>query len=304
MTSKAKKEQSEASYSNNRPKQSYTHVVAYKPSPSREGAGQMFYMSKTDPKGAKAGASFATSCIPYVGDAKDIQEAVTGKDLITGEKLSGIDRALTITAAGLPVVSGPMLKSVKEGGTIAVKKTPDALKGAEKIIKKNAPKVKKVANKTDEAKDIAKVMQDVTEVKKANKTEKLLGNKEVLDVKNGRDVPNAVSNSVKLQEVCDIATNYKLSEDTFDNHILERHGANSTYNKSHFNSDFDIKDGIDTTLKGDNFIAKSNTGGRGGYIFEQTFKEPIGNNSKGKPICTLKVVIDESGNVITAFPKK
>ena len=96
------------------------------------------------------------------------------------------------------------------------------------------------------------MIQDVTKVKKANKTEKLLGNKKVLDVKNSRDVPNAVSkgsNSAKLQEVCDIANNYKLSEDTFNNHILERHGANSTYNKSHFNSDFDIKDGIDTTLK-------------------------------------------------------
>ncbi len=49
----------------------------------------MVYTTKTDPKGAKAGASFATSCIPYVGDAKDIQEAVTGKDLITGKKLTG-----------------------------------------------------------------------------------------------------------------------------------------------------------------------------------------------------------------------
>lgn len=154
-----KKDPSEASYSNNRPEKSYTHVVAYKPSPSREGAGQMFYMSKTDPKGAKAGASFATSCIPYVGDAKDIQKAVTGKDLITGKKLTDGDRLLTIAAAGLPVVSEPMLKSVKEGGTIAVKKAPDALKGAEKLIKKNAPKVKKIANKTDVAEDTAKAMK-------------------------------------------------------------------------------------------------------------------------------------------------
>ena len=84
-TSTSKKDASEASYSNNRPKQSYTHVVAYTPTASREGAGQMFYRNKTEPKGAKAGASFATSCIPYLGDAKDIQEAVTGKDLITGK---------------------------------------------------------------------------------------------------------------------------------------------------------------------------------------------------------------------------
>ena len=109
----------------------------------------------------------------------------------------------------------------------------------------------------------------------------------------------------KLQEVFDTADNYNLSDDTFNNHILERHGANFVYsNKSHFNADFDIKAGIDSTLRGDNFIVKSNTGGRSGYIFEQTFKDAIGVNSKGKPIYTLKVVIDESGNVITAFPKK
>lgn len=109
----------------------------------------------------------------------------------------------------------------------------------------------------------------------------------------------------KLQEIFDIADNYNLSDDTFNNHILERHGPNSAYsNKSHFNADFDIKSAIDSTLKGDNFIAKANTGGRSGYIFEQTFKNSIGVNSKGKPIYTLKVVIDDIGNVITAFPKK
>ena len=49
----------------------------------------MFYMSRTNPTGAKEGASFGMSLIPYAGDAKDIQEAVTGKDLITGKKLTG-----------------------------------------------------------------------------------------------------------------------------------------------------------------------------------------------------------------------
>ncbi|NLP14933.1 MAG: hypothetical protein GX383_10785, partial [Clostridium sp.] len=109
----------------------------------------------------------------------------------------------------------------------------------------------------------------------------------------------------KLKEVFNTAENYNLSDDTFNNHILDRHGSNSAYNnKSHFNTDFDIKAGIDSTLKGDNFIVKPNTGERSGYIFEQTFKDAIGVNSKGKPLYTLKVVIDEGGNVITAFPKK
>ena len=111
-------------------------------------------------------------------------------------------------------------------------------------------------------------------------------------------------NSV-LQEVFDIADDYKLSDDVFENHILDRHGSKSLYgNKSHFNSNFDIRDGIDSTLKGENFIVKSNTGGRDGYIFEQTFTDPIGVNTKGKSLYTIKVVIDADGNVITAFPKK
>ena len=113
------------------------------------------------------------------------------------------------------------------------------------------------------------------------------------------------SSASKIQEVLDIADNYKLSDDTLNNHILDRHGPNSVYrNKSYFNSEFDIKGGIDSTLKGDNFVVGPNTAGRDGYIFEQTFTNPIGTNSKGKPLYTLKVVIDEAGHVITAFPKK
>ena len=170
-TSTSKKDAREASYSNNRPKQSYTHVVAYTPTASREGAGQMFYRSKTDPKGAKAGASFATSCIPYLGDAKDIQEAVTGKDLITGKKLTGGERVLTITAATLPVVSGPMLKGAVKGGKVAVKEVPGAVKKAGTLIKKNASKVKKAVKNTDVAKDTAKVMKEKP-VKKAKDARK------------------------------------------------------------------------------------------------------------------------------------
>ena len=109
----------------------------------------------------------------------------------------------------------------------------------------------------------------------------------------------------KFQEVFDLADNYTLSDNTFNNHILDRHGPNSSYgNKSHFNLDFDIIDGIDSTLTGSNFVVGSNTAGREGYIFEQTFTNPVGVNSKGKPLYTLKVVIDEAGNIITAFPKK
>lgn len=58
---------------------------------------------------------------------------------------------------------------------------------------------------------------------------------------------------------------------------MDRHGPNSTFHKkSHFDNDFDIRKGIDETLKSDKSIVKPNTSGRDGYIFEQTFTSPIG----------------------------
>ena len=59
------------------------------------------------------------------------------------------------------------------------------------------------------------------------------------------------------------ADNYTLTDDTYNNHILPRHGSNSTYsNKCHFDANFDIKAEIDKLLKGDDFILKPNTDGR------------------------------------------
>lgn len=114
-----------------------------------------------------------------------------------------------------------------------------------------------------------------------------------------------VSNPSKLSEVSDIANSYKLDANQYENHIVDRHGPNSTFsNKSKFNSNFDIKKGIDETLTSPNSIIKPNTNGRGGYIFESSYDNPIGINGKGKELNTLKVAIDKNGNVITAFPKK
>ncbi|WP_434798210.1 hypothetical protein [Terrisporobacter vanillatitrophus] len=45
--------------------------------------------------------------------------------------------------------------------------------------------------------------------------------------------------------------------------FVDRHGSSSTYkNKPSFNENFDIKSGINSTLKGRNSVVKSNTGGR------------------------------------------
>lgn len=72
----------------------------------------------------------------------------------------------------------------------------------------------------------------------------------------------------------------------------------------HFLFWFNIKEAIDKTLKGDFSVIKPNTKGRDGFIFEQTFSNPIGKNKKGKPLYTLKIVISSVGKIITAFPKK
>ena len=65
--------------------------------------------------GFKDGLSLIIGFIPTIGDLKDWQEAVTGKDLITGENLSGTDRILTAVAASLPIVGG---KAVREAAGI------------------------------------------------------------------------------------------------------------------------------------------------------------------------------------------
>ncbi|MGF7044879.1 hypothetical protein M2142_001866, partial [Fusobacterium sp. PH5-29] len=113
------------------------------------------------------------------------------------------------------------------------------------------------------------------------------------------------SNS-QLQKAFDVADKYNLSDSVYKDHIITRHGPESTsyLNKSKFNSNFDIKKGIDNALKNSNSIIKPNTKGRSGYIFEYTYSNSIGINTKGKPINTIKVVVDPNGNITTAFPKK
>lgn len=123
------------------------------------------------------------------------------------------------------------------------------------------------------------------------------------------DVPVLVHNydndTIPFEEPFNAADNYQLSDDTFNNHILDRHGPNSSYSgKSHFNSNFNIRDGIDSTLTGDNSILRPNTNNRDGWIFEQTFSYSIGEDPRGRSLYTLKVVIDSLGNVVTAFPKR
>ena len=51
---------------------------------------------------------------PLTGDAIDIGESFTGKNIFTNEKLSTLDRTLTIGAMFLPVVSGKIARKVSK----------------------------------------------------------------------------------------------------------------------------------------------------------------------------------------------
>lgn len=105
-----------------------------------------------------------------------------------------------------------------------------------------------------------------------------------------------------FKTVFKIADNYKLTDYQFKNHILKLHGANSQIAmKSKFFRSFSIKKGIDDTLKGGDSFVIPNTIGRPGFIFIKKYDTPIGYVN-GKEANYLKVVIDETGRVITAFP--
>ncbi len=101
------------------------------------------------------------------------------------------------------------------------------------------------------------------------------------------------------------ADRYILSNKTLFDHVLARHGPQSTVpGKSRFVKDFDVRSGIDFVLKSADARIRANTEGRRGYIFEVTYRTKIGISPERKPLKTLRVVIDEGGRVITAFPVK
>ena len=65
----------------------------------------------------REGASIVVSLVPVVGDYKDVQEFVTGVDLITGEHLSREERILTGVAVLIPIVSAVLIrKGIKAVG--------------------------------------------------------------------------------------------------------------------------------------------------------------------------------------------
>ena len=77
---------------------------------------------KYDQIGAvKEVSSFGISLIPGLGDAKDLQEAIGGMDLITEKKLSALERVLAGACVIVPVVSGSMVRIAGKNANIAEK---------------------------------------------------------------------------------------------------------------------------------------------------------------------------------------
>ena len=77
---------------------------------------------KDDQIGAvKEVSSFGISLIPGLGDAKYLQEAIGGMDLITGKKLSALERVLAGACVIVPVVSGSMVRIAGKNAEIAEK---------------------------------------------------------------------------------------------------------------------------------------------------------------------------------------
>jgi hypothetical protein len=70
---------------------------------------------------AKEIGSFGISLIPLVGDGKDLQESISGLDLITGKKLSALERVLAGACVIVPVVSGSMVRTAGKNADIAEK---------------------------------------------------------------------------------------------------------------------------------------------------------------------------------------
>ncbi|MBQ3600182.1 MAG: pre-toxin TG domain-containing protein, partial [Lachnospiraceae bacterium] len=80
--------------------------------------------------------------VPVVGDIKDVQEAVTGVDLVTGERLSKVERGISLACMLIPIVNGKM---VIKGGKKLLRigsEIPGAVIKVGNVVTKNTAKYK------------------------------------------------------------------------------------------------------------------------------------------------------------------
>ncbi|MCF2620186.1 hypothetical protein JQM63_10225 [Oscillibacter valericigenes] len=142
-----------------------------------------------------------------------------------------------------------------------------------------------------------KILLNVDEVKKLAKTPEGL-----------EKIKKALKATDKASDILEagrkLAKKYTLSDSVYRDHIVKLHSFYSKEkNKSKFIKNFDIKKAIKETLTDSKSIVSQNTNGRKGFIFIKNFGEKIGTEG-GKSLNRMKVVIDEYGKVVTAYPIK
>lgn len=120
--------------------------------------------------------SMALGFIPFIGDAKDVQETTTGVDLITGEKLAGWERFLTGGAMFLPIINGKVVREGAKAGGKAAKGFFRKLGELLGILKKQGDDVAETLMKKGEdiGKGTAKKIESKIEGNLANQTREQL----------------------------------------------------------------------------------------------------------------------------------
>ena len=121
--------------------------------------------------------------VPVLGDAKDVQETVTGVDVVTGEKLGAKERIFTGICIVVPVVNGKAVrvvgdaaKSVKVGK--AVSKATASVPIVIKITKEESGIMKLVVKKADDSgSKIAKAIKKSKAKKIGDDGTEILGKK-------------------------------------------------------------------------------------------------------------------------------
>lgn len=218
----------------------------------------------------------------------------------------GVYFALDVVAL-LPVIG--VLKYCKYADDIA-----DGAKDLGKVIEAAGDVGKysdDIVDAVDNAKDIGKAVDAAADAGKA--TDSVVDAvDDVTDL--GKEV-DAATDAGKIASDADdflaaarkAADNYNLDEERYLEHIVERHGFGSTYKpkkESKFIQSFDIKKGIKDALTDLSINPKPNTYNRAGFIFEKVYDKVIGVAPDGTKLYKLKVVLDEAGNVVTAYPIK
>ena len=104
---------------------------------------------------AKEIGSFGISLIPFLGDGKDLQESISGLDLITGKKLSALNRVLAGACVIVPVISGSMVRTAGKNADIAEKMS---LLSEKQLFKKAG---KGIAMCEDAKKEMEQLIQEI-----------------------------------------------------------------------------------------------------------------------------------------------